>query len=386
MQPDKFPLRHRRSVLFFLAGISGLLLGTAAMPAEEPSPGALVNEFPLATVSALLRPVATQRLISPLSGKFHPVAASGPVAAGDVIGRFADEELRAAGETARLRLRVAQEQETDALAELPARRQEARQRIGELESRLALAETVAKEPALLRDLPVAVQTSLQHADPAGLRAQLESARTQAGRLDAADYAATSPARLQVLEAERALREAETQLRESVVTAPIGGLFQPAPGLAVTADRVTLGAGQEIGTVRDVARVVAAVPALSPYLARSDLARTVLRLRGTGGRELTAPFREAVTELTPVAGETRVFLYEFSAADSADLTNLIQTNANVRILLLSTEPVAVVAKLQAALDHPAAFRHGWAEGVAQVWPGWRLICEGEDALGLARVKP
>ncbi|MBP6506891.1 MAG: hypothetical protein KA257_04945, partial [Opitutaceae bacterium] len=327
-----------------------------------------------------------QRLTAPLSGQFQPAAASGPVAAGAVLGRFADTELRAAVETSQLRLRIAREQAADALAELPARRQEARQRLGDLASQLALAEAVAQEPNLRRDLPAAVQASLQHADPTGLRAQLKTAQAQADRLEAVDYAETSPARLQVLEAERALREAEERLRAAVITAPLAGLFQPAPGLTPAAASVLLNAGQEIGVLRDVSRLVAAVPALSPYLARLDLARTVLRIRGAGGRDFTALFHTAVTEATPVAGETRVFLYEFSAADSAALANMIQTNVSAQILLAVAEPVALVAKLQAALAHPAAFRDGWAAGVARVWPGWQLTCEGEDSLGLAPVKP
>lgn len=369
--------------------LTGLALGWIPAPssaAEERAPGPMENEFPVATVSALLRPAAAQRLAAPVSGRFHLAAKPGTVAVNDVIGRFEDAELRAAVEIARLRLRAARQQETDFIAEAPARRQEAMARISDLEGRLAMAEAVAKNPGLLHELPAAAQTPLLHADPAGLRAQLEAERARLTRLDTPGYAESSSARLQVLEAERTVREVETQLRESAVVAPIAGVFQPAPSLTGVTEGAVLGAGQEIGTLRDLTRLVAAVPALSPYLVRVDLTRTLLRLQGPGGKSFNAQFRGAVTEVTPVMGETRVFLYEFSAADSRKLADMVQTNVTARILLTPAQPVALADKLQAALDHPDAFRDGWVAGVAKVWPGWTLLCEGETALGLVRSKP
>lgn len=358
-------------------------LAVASLTAAEPAPGPWTQEFPVATVTALLRPAVTRRVAAPAAGPFHLVAAAGPLAAGAVIGTFDDTELRAALETARLRLQAARQQAEDYAAEAPARRQEAQARLTDLEGRLALAEAVAKDPALLRDLPPAVQAPLQHADPAGLRAQLEAARARLAQLDVPGRDDAAPVRLQVREAEQAVRAAETALRAATVIAPIAGQFQPAPELAGVPAEAVVGAGQELGTIRDLSRLVATVPAFSPYLLRLDLTHTRLRLAGPGGEPFDAPYQGAVTEPTPVMGETRLLLYEFSAAASRALADLAQTNAPVHILLVTAEPVAVVAKLPAALAHPDAFRAGWADGVVRVWPGWVLVCEGETVLGCRR---
>ena len=339
------------------------------------------KEFPVATVSALLRPAATQRVLAATSGKFRLAAVSGQVAAGDVLGRFDDAELRAALDTARLRLRAAQQVDSDFVANAPARREEAQARVTDLESRLALAEAAAKNPSLLRDLPPAVQTSLAHANPAGLRAQLDAAKSLVARLDAPGQEETSTPRLQVLEAERTVRELELQLRDAVVTAPFAGIFQPGPTINGTTAVVPLSAGQEIGTIRDLTKIVGVVPALSPYLVRVEIGHTVLRVLGPGGRPFTARYREALTEASPVMGEARVFLYEFSEADSREIAGMVQTNADAHVVLVPAEPVAVVLKLDAALKFPNAFRDGWLAGVAKAWPGWTLACEGENALGL-----
>jgi hypothetical protein len=369
------------------AGLLAAWSASLTFAAEERAPGPLESEFPVATVSALLRPAATQRLIAPVSRRFHRVAAPGPVAAGDVIGRFEDAELRAALVTTGLRLRAARQQEADFVADAPTRRQEAMTRLSDLAGRLAMAEAVVKNPALLHELPAAVQVPLLHADPAGLRAQLDAARGQLARLDAPGSAETSTSHLQVLEAERTVREAQTALRDATLTAPMAGVYQPSPVLAAAAaDDVPLAAGQEIGSLRDLTHLVAAVPAASPYLVRVDLARTVLQIDGPGGQKFRAPFRAAVTEASPVMGEARMFLYEFSPTDSHALGELVLTNVNARIVLRSASSLAVVAKLSAALDHPGEFRDGWAAGVARVWPGWTLVCEGEVDLGLARAQP
>jgi len=376
------PARSPRSLPFrcLLALVSLATLGVAAEPAV---PGPLVEEFPVATLSALLRPAVSQRLTAPITGRFRVEAAAGPVAAGAVLGRFADAELRAALETAQLRLRAAQRQEADFAAEAPTRRQEAQARITDLEGRLGLAEAVAKDPSLLRELPAANQAALLHADPAALRAQLDAARAALARLETPEFIATSAARLQVRDAERAVREAEARVADAVVTAPFAGVFQPATDPGGNAGAL-VGAGQELGTLRDLTHLVAAVPVLSPYLSGLDPQQTRLRLTGPGGKAFSAPFREAVTEPTPALGEMRVLLFEFSVGDSRELAALVQTTVTGHLVLRPARPVALVDKLRAALDHPDSFREGWAAGAARVWPGWTLVCEGETALGLAPV--
>lgn len=378
MRPDLLTLLPYRQ--FGLALLLAVPIARAAV-AEEPVPGPWADEFSVAAVPALLRPAVTRRIFAPLGGRYRAVAAPGPVAAGEVLGRFEDAELRATFETANLRLQAARQQEADYLAEAPARRQEAQTRATDLEGRVALAEAVAKDPALLRDLPAAAQALLLHADPAGLRAQLAAARSRLAQLDAAGPAEVSPARLQVREAEHAVREAEARLRETAVAAPIAGTFEPAAG----AGEAVVGPGQELGIVRDASRVFAAVPAFSPYLGRIELERTLLRIVGPGGRAFDAPFREVTIETTPVMGETRVLLFAFSAEASRELANLVQTNVEAHVVLKPTRPVVTVAKLPAALAHPDAFHDGWAAGVPRAWPGWVLVCEGETALGLDRAK-
>ncbi|MDB6169537.1 MAG: hypothetical protein JWM88_2401 [Verrucomicrobia bacterium] len=374
-----FFLRRFSAMLGLLAGAAAATLPGAA---ESAAPGPMEREFPIATVTALLRPAATQRVVATQSGKLRLMAAAGPVKIGALLARFEDAELRSALDVAQLRLRAAQQAEVDFIADAPARRQEAMTRISDLEGRLGMAEALAKNPALLHDLPASLQESLAHADPAALRAQLDAARNRAARLEAPGHDDGSTAHLQVLDAERAFREAEARLRESALTAPFSGAFQPALIFAGEAG-AWVSAGQEVGTLRDLTRIIAAVPALSPYLARADLARTQLRITGGGGRTFDARFSDAVTEPSPVMGESRVFLYEFSEADSRQIAGMIQTNADAKVVLVLEEPVAVVRKLEAAMAHPDVFRDGWSGGVAKAWPGWSLVAEGENTLGLAR---
>ncbi|MFI5357824.1 MAG: hypothetical protein ACHQ4G_10855, partial [Opitutales bacterium] len=310
-------------------------------------------------------------------------ANAGLIEKGALIGRFDDLDLRTRLETTQLRLQIARQQETDFLADLPKHRHEAEVAVSDLEHRLAILNALQKDPKILADLPGDLQASLQDADIKVVQAQLEAARAQARRLDEPDYAKASPARLAVLEAEQAGRELETQLRDAQVAAPAGGQLQPAANLVVGIPTlVTI--GQEIGTLRDTRRIVAVIPALSPYLIRSDLHRTILRIEGPGGKVYTAQFRESTTESTPLSTEARVCWYEFAPEDTPALAGMILSNAYATVWLIPEHPVAVVNKLQAALAHPGAFGDGWAKGAAAVWPGWKVAGEGETDLGL--VKP
>jgi hypothetical protein len=142
----------------------------------------------------------------------------------------------------------------------------------------------------------------------------------------------------------------------------------------------LAAGQEIGTVRNLARILVAVPALSPYIVRVDPTKTEVRVEGPGRRTFAATFLESITEPSPLLGESRLLIYQFSEADSPVLAGMIQSNVDARVVWVPGHPVAVVAKLPASLAHPDAFRGGWAAGVAKLWPGWTLECEGENDLG------
>lgn len=383
--PQVLRLSARRlRLLVAIAGLAAVVSPGRSQPATPAAPQA--HELVLTQVSTWLRPAVTLRLRAAVSGDFHLLAAAGPVQAGDVIGRFDDKELQAAVETARLQLQIARQAEADFVADQPARLEEARRSISDLENKLALAEAVAKDPALLESLPAGVRDSLKQTDPAVIAMQIKAARAKLARLEAPGAATTSTARLQVLDAEQNLAAVRQRLTAAVVTAPFAGQFQPAGGLGDPARPITLGAGQEIGTLRDVTRVEAAVPALSPYLLRAQLPATELRLAGPGGKTYTAAFTEARTEASPVTGEARVFIYTFPTDEAGALAPLVNTSMPATVVLRCDQPVTVIAKLPAALDHPDAFRAGWAAGVAKVWPGWKLVCEGETELGIAPVKP
>lgn len=380
------PLHSARRLRWFTA-ILGLTLGAQAgrsQPAVPPAP--TVHELVLTEVSAWLRPVATLRLRAPMSGDFQFTATAGPVQAGDTIGRFDDKELQATVQTARLQLQIARQAEADYVADQPSRLQEARRTISDLESKLALAQAVAKDPPLLASLPAGVRDSLKQTDPAVIEAQLTAAQAKLTRLEAPEAIATSTAHLQVLDAGQSLTAAEQRLATAVVTAPFAGLFQPATSLGTPDRAVTIGAGQEIGSLRDVTKIEAVVPALSPYLLRSSLAATSLHFTGPGGRTYVATFTEARTETSPVTGEGQVLVYTFPPNEAAALARLANTSSSATIILHSEQPVTLISKLQAALDHPEAFRSGWAAGVPKAWPGWTLVCEGETQLGIAPAKP
>lgn len=371
--------------IFRLAGatfLAALILTGRASPPAGPS----LQEFPLAQVSALLRPAVTVRLTAPLSGRFHLSADATTVAAGSVIGRFDTADLQAQTDTARLRLAIARQQDSDFISSQPARLQEAKQRIADLQSKLALARAITKDPTLLPELPAATQSLLNQADPAALEAELAAAQAKAAHLARPDFADTSTTRLQVRDAELSLRAAEEKLRAAIVTTPISGRFQPAPDLPATSGDIVLVAGQPIGTVRDVTHLQALVPALSPYLIQTDPAQTRLQLTGPRQQTFTATYSTAITAASPTTGEGRFFVYTFDPKEAPALAELVNTNLNAQILLQCAPAVTAVSKYQAALDHPGAFHDGWAAGVAKVWPGWRLACEGESQLGLVPAQP
>jgi hypothetical protein len=368
------------------AALIALSAAGSALHASPAPIGSSTHDFLLTTAAALLRPAATVRVRAPFGGSFTLAAANQPLAAGAVIGRFDDHALKTAADNAQLRLQIARQLDADFAAGQPARRQDARRLVTELEQKLALAQALAKDPALLQALPPGTRDALGQDDPAALTARLDAARRQAARLDDPAFDHTSATRLQVLDAEQALREARRLLAAAIVTAPISGSFQPAADLAGANHPLPVSAGQIIGTLRDISRVEAVIPVLSPYLLRIPPQLSRLQVEGPGGILCTATFKTSATETAPATGETRVFIYEFSPADSAALAGIVNTNLNAQILLHCDPPVIVVPKLRAALNHAGAFHDGWEAGVARIWPGWNLVCEGEQSLGLAPAKP
>lgn len=374
--------QHFHLTLRFALILIGCHLGVAH-GAVDPREKPLTHEITLLRTSALITPVSTIRLKAPLNETFTLSAQAGYIAKGSIIGKYDDKELRTRLETAQLRLLIARQQEAEFLAGIPKLKHEIGLSIAELEGQMSLHAAVRKDPQLADDLPKEIQASLGTTDMEVLSSQHDAAQSQLSRVSSSAFAKSSSARLQVMEAEQSVLKLEEQLSKTVVRAPIAGWFKPAASIPRKIETL-LSTGQEIGLLRDINPLVAVIPATSPYLLRADLTNTVLRIEGPSGTEFTAPFHESTTTRTPLSKESRICSYEFSAKDSEALAGMVLSNVFARIILESDQPVAVINKVQAALDHPGNFKSGWSRGVSQTWPGWKLLYEGETTLGLAHL--
>ncbi len=368
-------------ILAFLFACSPLSLFGIITPENAP----LQSKIILLRSAAIIRPISTHPIKAPLQGAFTLQAVNGAIDKGAIIGAYNDQDVRKKLTTAKLRLRIARQMEDEFLADLPTRRHESKIEITKLKSRLALLKAIEADPQLKDDLPESITNGLLHENTEALEAQIQAALDRSKLIHQPDYASHTSAHLQVLEVSQRVAELERQLEKTTLYAPSAGQWQTAT-LLRSSPVLNLTLGQDIGTIRDTSRLVAVISANSPFLARAKLEQTEITIKGPGGVDYTARFKETTTERTPIAAESRVCWYEFSEENSMALSGMVLSSSFVTIVQNCQQPVSVISKLQAALAHPGAFEAGWIEGIAALWPEWELAYEGEAALGLVRKNP
>jgi hypothetical protein len=144
------------------------------------------------------------------------------------------------------------------------------------------------------------------------------------------------------------------------------------------------AGQELGVARDLSTIRLRV--VVENSAWSGLPPEKLRATVSSGNDyLEAKFAYQKTERVQNREEP-AYYFEFPSAKAATAARLIGANASCDLWIDLPEAVRVVPKFSLVIHDPTAFQNrNWSSALSSMFPGARLVVEGQTELGIALPK-
>jgi hypothetical protein len=143
-------------------------------------------------------------------------------------------------------------------------------------------------------------------------------------------------------------------------------------------------GQELGVARDLSSIRLRI--VLENSAWSGLPPEKLRAMLLSGNELLEA-KFAYQKIEKVQNrEEPAFYFEFPAEKAATASRLIGANVSCDLWIDLPEPVHVVPKFALVLHDPAAYQNrNWPTALASIFPGARVVVEGQTDLGVALPK-
>jgi hypothetical protein len=182
------------------------------------------------------------------------------------------------------------------------------------------------------------------------------------------------------------RELEFQRRrqQSRFEMPFDGKLTVSVPISEGVTNYPVNQGQELAIARDVSAVRARV--VLDNAAWTGLPPEKMRIVvTTGGRSLEARF--AFQKIEKIQNrEESAFYFEFPPGKAAEAARLIGANNQCDLWVELPEPAHIVPKLAVILHQPEAFQNkSWVGGISSVFPGSRLLLEGQTDLAVLTPK-
>jgi hypothetical protein len=141
------------------------------------------------------------------------------------------------------------------------------------------------------------------------------------------------------------------------------------------------AGQELAVARDLTQIRLRVTLANPAWASLPTDRLSAVIRVPGGEELIARFAFQKIERVQTREEA-AYYFEFPPENAKVAARLVGTDLACELWLHLPQPAHIVPKLTAVLHQPAAFQgKSWPHAVGTVWPGARVVVEGQTDLAI-----
>ncbi len=184
--------------------------------------------------------------------------------------------------------------------------------------------------------------------------------------------------------ERRNLEFKKQRAQSRFEMPFNGRLTVSLPLTEGVINYPVTAGQELGVARDLSSI--RVRVVMENSAWSGLAPEKMRALILSGNELFEA-RFVYQKIERVQNrEEPAYYFEFPPEKAANASRLIGANVACDLWIDLAEPVRIVPKFALVLHDPGAYQNGnWPNAVAAVFPGARVVVEGQTELGLALPK-
>lgn len=184
--------------------------------------------------------------------------------------------------------------------------------------------------------------------------------------------------------EQVAMDFKRKREQTTLTMPFTGeleLLVPVPDSPTQA--IPVEAGQELARIRDFTRIEVQAPVDDPRWRLLNPGQLEARFYPMGpGKPVIAAFRGR-QNIIRQGREELVYLFQFAEEDRETARRLI--GGLVTCDLFFRADVRRVPKLKLAMAHPDAIRQeGWQAAVEQAFSGYRLICIGQNAIGIAPV--
>jgi hypothetical protein len=361
---------------------------TPAAPAPAPAPAAsaalapypVARRIKLAACMGAVSPAFSQRIELPVSAqvvfKFNGRAAA--FKKGELWAEVDPERLKL--EAARMDFARGEVERKTGLLEARAQELQSKARLREIERTLALMDM--PEPAdgdvpdggndlkVLRENAAKAKAALEEERDL-VRKRLAVLLPEAEAREAAkanDYA------LRKLDFER-LKDA------SLLTAPCDAqvtlLFETRDGKS----EYPVKSGVPFAEIVDSRRYFVAIPVSGQGWRGVPAAELAVQIRAVTGVKIEAAFVESRAGKF-LGRDEQLYVFEFSDADGRSAGNLaggVTSCEVVRKIAASR----IIPKLGALCAHPAAFRgREWREAVEILWPGSRMVAEGEAEIAVS----
>lgn len=349
-----------------------------------------MKQMRVAQLPCQLQPKSTITVVSPISGLLR-IYAPGPqedLQAGFLWGEFEPEILKQDELVLAESLRKLEDLErVQWEIEYPKKKMQLEQQLKEAEKELKRVEILSNNPELARRvLGAGSHTNAMRPETLELaRASFRLLQQQMEFLQSTNLAALG-FDLTGQRTEWKRRELEFQRRrqQSRFEMPFDGKLTVSVPISEGVTNYPVNQGQELAVARDISSVRARV--VLENAAWTGLPPEKMRIVvTTGGRSLEARF--AFQKIEKIQNrEESAFYFEFPPGKAAEAARLIGANNQCDLWVELSEPAHIVPKLAVILHQPEAFQNkSWVGGISSVFPGSRLLLEGQTDLAVLTPK-
>lgn len=369
---------------------SGAAQSAAAAPAWDWSRYPETRRMRLGTLPCQLQPRSSITILSPLLGRLrlYVHAAQTNLPAGFLWAEFEPEMFATEKRALEMATQRLNEQEQVQLEiELPRKKLQLERQLKEQERQLRFLRLLSTNPAsatILFQFPGAVPLRPDSLENNELEFSLLS-RTmdliQETNLTALGF----DLGVQRLQLESRKLDFEKRRAQSRFEMPFDGRLTINLPLTGGVTEYPVNSGQEIGVVRDLSEIRVRVPVANGSWSAIPGGKLSAVVRMPSGEGYEAAFAYRKIERNQNREES-VFYFTFPK-DRADLAaRLIGTEISCELWVNLDEPARVVPKLSLVLQNPEGFQHGtWAAAVQMLFPGARVVAEGQTDLGIVLPK-
>lgn len=346
-----------------------------------------VNRMRLGVLSCLLQPRSSITVASPLTGvlKVHVTAPQTNLPTGHLWAEFEPEIFAAEARSLTEALKKLEDREKmEEEVEFPKRKMALRKQIEEAERQLIWMRMVSTNKGLA-ELMFSTGPNGGMLRPDSLaqsELELQLLTRSMNYLESTNFAAVGVDLAgERTDWERRKLEFDRRQSQSRFRMPFDGRLTLNVPLSDGVTEYPVTAGQELGVARDLSSIRVRVP--FENIAWSGLPVEKLSAVVRAGEEIfPAKFIFQKIERNQNREES-VYYFAIAPEQTAKAAKLIGANVSCEVWLDLWEQVRVVPKMALILRQPDAFKNqSWAAALNELFPGTRLVVEGQTDLAVA----